>query len=192
MIKFHSVILFCLVNFNMLAQQELKVGELAPKFESVSHDGELIDLDSLLKKGPVVLFFYRGSWCPFCNKQMSELQDSLYLLKEKSAIVLAISPETDQSMNKIIDKTDAEFIFMSDTTYKIMNDYHVSFVLDESTRKKYKLFGLDVEEANGNDQFILAVPATYIIGKDGKIVFSYFEVNYKKRVSVKKLLSILN
>lgn len=169
----------------------LKVGEMAPLINAIDHSGTPVHLDSLLKNGPLVVFFYRGSWCPYCNKQMSELQDSLYLLKEKNATVLAISPETNKSMNKIINKSEAEFIFVSDTTYAIMNAYKVSFKVDDKTLIKYKSFGINIEKSNGNNDNILPVPATYVIGKDGIIKLAYFDTNYKKRVTIKQVLTAL-
>lgn len=172
-------------------QQGLKTGDKAPQFEAKSHSGETIKLSSLLEKGAVVLFFYRGAWCPYCKRQMSELQDSVQLLTTKGTTVLAISPETNESMTKMIEKAKANFTFISDSGYKIMDAYKVSFKLDKGTVKKYKLFGLNIEKANGNEDDILPVPATYVIGNDGIIKYVFFNTDYKKRASVKEILTYL-
>lgn len=171
--------------------QGLKIGDKAPLFEAKSHSGEAIKLYSLLEKGPVVLFFYRGAWCPYCNKQISELQDSLKYIYEKGASVIAVTPEINTSISKTMEKTHATFPIIHDEEYKIMNAYKVSFKVDEGTIKKYKFFGLDVEKANGNEDDILPVPATYIIGKDGTIKYAFFNTDYKKRASVKEILTHL-
>lgn len=174
------------------AQPEaLKIGDMAPLFETKNHNGQLIKLDLLLQNGPVVLFFYRGSWCPYCNRQMSDLQDSVHLITAKGATVLAVSPETNESMSKIIEKSKADFTFISDSGYKIMDAYKVSFKLDEGTVKKYKFFGLNIEKANGNEDDILPVPATYVIGTDGTIKYVFFNTDYKKRASVNEILNHL-
>lgn len=177
---------------NIQEPESLKVGEKAPDFNAIDHSGNRVVLDSMLKKGPVVLFFYRGSWCPYCNRQIAELQDSLHLITEKGAAVLAISPETNESMNNIISKSKAKFTFISDTSYAIMNAYKVSFKVDEKILTRYKLAGIDIEKSNGNNDHILPVPATYIIGTDKLIKFAYFNTDYKKRVNIKQLLTALD
>lgn len=186
------ITIFSVFGFTLVQEQQaLKVGEKAPSFSAIDHSGNNIVLDSLLKKGPVVLFFYRGSWCPYCNRQMAELQDSLHFITDKGASVIAVSPETNKSMEKIIKKSGASFTFISDTIYTIMNAYNVSFKVEDATLKKYKLVGIDIEESNGNSDHILPVPATYVIGKDGSIKLSYFNKDYKKRVSIKQIITAL-
>ena len=171
--------------------QGLKTGDKAPLFEAKSHSGDTIKLSSVLENGPVVLFFYRGAWCPYCNRQISELQDSLKYIYEKGASVIAVTPEIDTSISKTIGKTHAVFPIIHDEKYKIMNDYNVSFKVDNGTVTKYKLWGINLEKANGNEDNILPVPATYVIGKDGIIKYAFFNTDYKKRASVKDILSHL-
>lgn len=171
--------------------QSLKAGDQAPLFESKANNGETINLSTLLKKGPVVLFFYRGAWCPYCNKHISELQDSIHLIKEKGASVIGISPEIETSIIKTIEKTHATFPLIHDEEYKIMNAYKVAFKVDEKTIEQYKKWSIDIESANGNTDFILPVPATYVIGKDGIIKFVHFNPDYKQRAKVKEILEHL-
>jgi len=188
-------LIFCFIIFcisQIFAQSALKVGNNAFLFSSVDQYGKVVDLKTELKKGPVVLFFYRGSWCPYCNKQMAELEDSISLIRAKGATVIAVTPETKQSMKKIINKSKADFSIIHDEGYKIMNAYNVSFNVDSSTLAKYKSMNLLLSEANGTNDVKLPVPATYIIGTDGKIKYSYFDTNFRIRVSVAELLNNIN
>ena len=169
----------------------LKVGDKAPAFAAKDQDGRLISLKEALRRGPVVLLFYRGQWCPFCNKQLSHYSDSLALISEKGATVLAITPETAENVKKMIEKTKANFPVLEDEGLIIMKSYKVNFVVDEKTVTKYKGYGIDFATANGSNGANLPVPATYIIGKDGKIKYVFFNTDYRKRASVQDILDNL-
>lgn len=195
MLKFHFIILFCSLSFLLNAQIDslnyLKIGDKAPLFEIKNQNNQSIKLDSLLKQGKVVIVFYRGAWCPYCNKHMSHLQDSLNLILDKGASVIAVTPEVEASIEKTISKTKATFNIAHDSAYIIMKQYGVAFKVNESTVKKYKLFGIDLEESNGNKDNILPVPATFIINQNGTIEFIHFDENYKKRLSVNSIIKHL-
>lgn len=169
----------------------LKVGEMAPDFKVKDQSGDTLHLTELLKGSKVVLSFYRGAWCPYCNRQMAELQDSLQMILDKGATLIAISPELPESYNKMIAKTGATFSVVHDENYKVMKAYKTAFVVDKETVERYDKKGLDLKWANGNTDHILPVPATYIIGKDGVIDYIYFNTNYRKRATVKEILSHL-
>ncbi len=179
--------------FGKLSAQidSLKIGDKAPLFKAIDHNGDTISLREKLKSGKVVLVFYRGAWCPYCNKHMSHLQDSLNLILAKGASLIAITPEINQSIDKTVSKTKATFNIVYDSTYAIMKQYGTAFKVDAGTIVRYKLIGLDVEEANGNKDHILPVPATFIIGKDGIILWKHFDTNYKKRSTVKEIVEHL-
>lgn len=176
----------------VFAQTALKVGEKAPLFNAKDNSGKLIDLKKILKEHQsVVLFFYRGQWCPFCSKHIKNLQDSLQVLTAKGAYVIGVSPENAASIDKTVAKTKASFSIISDRNYSIMKAYQVNYVMEPGLADKYKKGGLDVAMANGQVDYVLPVPATYIIGQDGKIKFAYFDKDYKKRPSVKVLEAAL-
>ncbi|KQC01763.1 peroxiredoxin-like family protein [Pedobacter sp. Hv1] len=176
----------------LFAQTALKVGEKAPLFSAKDNNGKLIDLKKVLKEHQsVVLFFYRGQWCPFCSKHIKNLQDSLQVLTAKGAYVIGVSPENAAGIDKTIAKTKASFSIISDRDYGIMKAYQVNYAMEPGLADKYKKGGLDVALANGQVDYVLPVPATYIIGRDGKIKFAYFDKDYKKRPSVKLLEAAL-
>lgn len=169
----------------------LKVGDQAPLFTGVDNNGKSFSLESALKKGDVVLMFYRGQWCPFCNKQMSQMNDSLSMITSKGATVVAISPEIQENVTKTIQKTKASFPVISDEQMKIMKYYKVNFPVPQATIDRYKNFGIDFSVANGANGANLPVPATYVIGKNGKIKYVFFNPDYRKRASVQEIVSYL-
>jgi peroxiredoxin len=188
-----SIVLFSFIGIATFSQNAkgLKVGDKAPQFVGVDQAGKKVNLQEILKNGDAVLVFYRGQWCPYCNKQLSHLNDSLGLITAKGATVISITPETNDNIKKTIEKTKAIFSIIEDKGLAIMNNYKVSFAVDENTITKYKKYGIDFEKANGANGANLPVPATYIIGKDGKIKYAFFNPDYSKRTSVKDIVDNL-
>lgn len=179
-------------SMHVMAQTGLKVGDTAPAFTAKDNSGKTVDLKALLKQNKsIVLFFYRGQWCPYCNKQMQHIQDSLQLLTGKNAYVIGVTPETSENIVKTIAKTKATYSIVQDKGYGIMKSYGVNYVMDEPTVTKYKGYGLDMTKANGNADNVLPVPATYVINSAGKIAFVHFDKDYSKRASVKDILAVL-
>ncbi len=173
------------------APEGLFIASKAPDFKAKDQYGTEIRLKDLLKKGKVVLVFYRGNWCPYCNKALSRLQDSLQLIKDKGATLLAVSPEKAEGISKTTEKTNAEFSVLHDEDLKIMKAYDVAFEVPENTITRYKNAGLDIEKNNGENGRYLPVPAVYIIDQESTIRYRFFETDYKKRPSVQELLDNL-
>lgn len=186
-----------IVSFFSFAQREtvypegLKVGDDAPAFTAKDQDGKIISLKKALEKGPVVMLFYRGQWCPYCNMELSHFTDSASMIKDKGAMILAVTPETGENVKKTIEKTKASFPVLEDEGMAIMKSYKVNFAVDEKTVEKYKGYGIDFDKANGSNGANLPVPATYIIGTDGKIKYVFFNTDYRKRTSVQEILNNL-
>lgn len=185
---------FLISVFSVTAQADLKglnINDNAPDFTAVDQNGKEFNLKSQLKKGAVVIVFYRGQWCPYCNKQLKQLEDSLSMILAKGASVVAITPEKPENVAKTITKTKATYPVLFDDGLKIMKSYDVLFKVDDITIERYKKFGIDFAEANGTiNGANLPVPAVYII-KDGKVIFRYFDVDYKKRAYVVDILKYL-
>jgi len=165
----------------------------APDFKAKDLTGETVSLKDLRRKGPVVIIFYRGNWCPYCNKELSHLQDSLQLIKDKGASLVAITPETQEGIIKTAEKTKAQFPIIWDEDLKIMKGYDVAFKVDEKTVARYKNFDIDLAATNNQkpDDVYLPVPAVYIVDKEGNVTYRYFEPDYKKQVPVKEILKNL-
>lgn len=182
------------IPFITLAQQMLNglnVNEKAPVFSAKDQFGNLFNLVEQLKKGPIVMVFYRGEWCPYCNRQLKGLQDSLPFIIQKGANLVAVSPEQHTSILKTVKKTNASYPILFDDELKIMKSYHVAFKVDEVTIERYKNFGIDFNAVNGSNGATLPVPTVYIISKDGTITFKHYDPDYKKRISVKEILANL-
>ena len=185
-------IIFCsLKSYAQPYPKGLNVNDKAPNFIATDQKGEKINLRKQLKKGNVVLVFYRGQWCPYCNKQLKQLEDSIGFIKDKGATVLAITPEVAENISKTIGKTKASYSILYDEGLKIMNAYKVAFQVEAKTVEKYKGYGIDFLKANGTNGASLPVPAVYIVNKRGIIIYRFFEVDYTKRSSVKDILDHL-
>jgi peroxiredoxin len=145
----------------------------------------------LLEKGPVVLMFYRGYWCPYCNRQLQQFQDSLQLINELGGTVVAVTPESVESINKTVEKTNVQFRIIHDNQLSIMKAYDVAFTPEEDVLTRYKKKGMDLNQINSDNGENLPVPATYIINQEGKIIYAFFDPDYKKRATVAKILKNL-
>lgn len=178
-----------LLSVQVLAQTGLKEGVKAPEFFATDNAGQKIDLKHILKThSAVVLFFYRGQWCPYCNRYIQRLQDSLQLLVDKGAYVIGVTPETPANIARTVEKTHASFSIIQDKGYRIMKNYQVNYVVDDTMVSKLNKHGVDLEANNGNKDHVLPVPATYIIDPSGKIIFVHFDKDYTHRPSIKTLL----
>lgn len=169
----------------------LPVGSKAPTFSGKDQYGRTITLEQLQSKGPVILLFYRGYWCPYCNRQLKQLQDSLVLLKNRNAQIVAISPESANHVSSTIDKTGADFSIISDVDNQIMRKFNVLYDVDAHTIGRLKAIGVDLTTVNASKSAVLPVPAVYIINQNGIITYAFFDTNYRNRPSVKTLLENL-
>ena len=188
-----SVALF-IATITVTAQDKpkgLNVNDKAPTFTAKNQAGKTISLKEQLKSGAVVLIFYRGQWCPYCNKQLKRLEDSLSLITAKGATLIAVTPEKQENINKTIEKTKATYSILFDDGLKIMKSYDVAYTVDDKTVEKYKGYGIDFNEVNGSNGANLPVPAVYVINKEGVIVYKYFDVDYRNRASVQDILDHL-
>lgn len=170
----------------------LETGADASLFEAKDLSGDPVDLKAELEKGPVVLVFYRGEWCPICTKHLSNMQDSLKYITDKGAQVFAISPENQTRAAKTRDNTRAEFQLIFDDGYAISDAYGVTFTPTDEERDKYNSYlDADLENAHSDGRTDLPIPATYVISQDGTIVWRQFNPDYKVRASVADILEQL-
>lgn len=183
------------IQYNLPAQEKpegLFINSRAPDFKTIDQYGQEIRLKDVLKDSLVVLIFYRGQWDPYCNKQLRKLEDSLQLIKDKGARLIAVCPEKPEFISKTIEKTKASYPLLYDNEMKIMKAYGVAFQVDEKTVSRYKNADIDLAAANGQKtKVFLPVPATYVISKEGTILYRHFDADYKKRPSVQEIISNL-
>ena len=181
---------------NMLELEELQgleIGVIAPNFEAVNQNGQRIHLDSVLKDGPLVVVFYRGQWCPFCNKQLDAFQDSLALVSAFGAKVVALSPEQPTYLKAMESRLELSYDLLYDEGYNIASDYGLLFDPGVALRNRYNTFlDANLKEAHQDDRGFLPIPATFIIDRDRRIVWKQFDPNYKSRSSVLEILAVLS
>lgn len=184
----------CLGGSQLLAQEEpfaLKIEEIAPNFTAKDQDGQTVELYKILEKSPVVLMFYRGAWCPYCNKQLSEIQDSLKFINEKDGVVIAVTPEQPRSIQETIKKTNASFKIIHDKDLKVMKAYHVKYTLSDAMLENFGRASRSILDANKDNGPNLPVPATYIIGQDKKVLYAFFDPDHTKRATIGNILKNL-
>ncbi|MFV2058504.1 MAG: peroxiredoxin-like family protein [Thiohalomonadales bacterium] len=173
--------------FEALAQSEvaknaLNTGEKAIDFTLSNATGVKISLSTLLDKGPVVLSFYRGGWCPFCNLEFKALHDKLPRMKELGATLIGVSPETPDTSTITVENHKLEFEVLSDIGNKIADAYGLVMTLSESMRPHYQEWGFDLPKFNGDDSYQLPVPATYIIDSNGVVTACFINKDYTQRM----------
>ena len=185
--------LFLLISFSAQAQkpEPLFIGQKAPNFKALDQYEKPVSLKERLKNGPVILVFYRGQWCPHCNRHMSQIQDSLQMIIDAGASVIVITPEKGEKIKKTMQKTGASFSILYDESHRIMDKYRVTFKQQGWRRFVYSFAGISINRASGNKDAVLPVPATYIIATDGTVFSSHFNEDFTERMQVKKMLEVL-
>ncbi|MBN3811321.1 peroxiredoxin-like family protein [Paraburkholderia sp. Ac-20347] len=165
-----------------VADNALKVGADAPSFELRDAYGNVVRLDDLLKDGPVVLTFYRGQWCPFCNLTLAALQLEFAEISRAGATLVAVSPQTQSATLQTIQTLQTSFPVLSDEGNKVAREFGLSFSLPDAVRPVYHALGADLPTSNGDDSYTLPLAATYIIGRNKKIKYAFVEADYTQRM----------
>jgi peroxiredoxin len=167
----------------------LKPGDKAPDFVAYDQTGKQVELNKLLEKGPVVLFFYRGKWSADCSRYLNDYQDSLNMIVGQGFTVVAVTPESIENVEQTVKFHKLTFTVLYDCQEKIMEDYDVMFTVTKDYQSKIlKDFSTSIAENNGRDVAHLPVPATYIINRDGIIVAVQFDPDFHMRASVQWIL----
>lgn len=169
----------------------IKVGEKAPDFTLKNAFGEEISLKDELKKGPVVLVFYRGAWCPFCNMHLHALQKSLPQFKKYGAQLITITPQTPDKSAQQIGKDGYPFQVLSDLDSQVMKDYQLYFELPDDLVAVYKSHDLDIEAFNGPGRNVLPVPGSFVIDKNGVVRAMQARTDYTLRMEPATIIEAL-
>jgi peroxiredoxin len=170
----------------------LPVGVTAPNFQAIDADSVTFELTEALKTGPVVVIFYRGQWCPICNKHLGAVQDSLKLITDRGATVVAVSPQKPEYLDKMAKKSGAAFRLLYDEGYAVADAYDVTFTPGKKQLFMYNtLLNGNLKEAHSDDSQRLPIPATYIISSKGDIVWRQFDPDYHNRSTVQEILENL-
>ena len=168
-----------------------KVGASLPDFALPDVHGKKVKLSELLAKGPVVLAFYRGGWCPFCNLQLRAYQKILPQIRSLGASLVAISPTTPDNSLSFAEKAELTFPVLSDVGNNVARAYGLTFKLSDGLQKLQSGFGNPIPKFNGDESWELPVPATFVADRHGVVRFAHFDPNWTKRVEPATILSAL-
>lgn len=170
----------------------IQVGQKAPHFALPNQENKSIALEALLSQGPVVVTFYRGDWCPYCNLQLRALQARIVDIQKLGATLVAISPQVpDGSLTKS-EISEMPFTVLSDQDAKVASAYGVAwkvpeFLIDHMRNDRH----LDLDTINNGDGSILPIPATFIIGTNGIVTWNYVNVDYRTRSEPQEIIDAL-
>ncbi len=169
----------------------LNVGDKMPSFKLTDANNKTVSSDDLLKQGNIVLVFYRGAWCPYCNLYLKNLQKNLEQFKANGGVLAAISVENpDNSMN-VSKKNELNFTVLSDPQLETARQFKIVYQLTPETDEKYKSYGVDLVKLNETETPELPLSATYIVNQKGEIVYAFLERDYTKRAEPEKIIEVL-
>jgi len=169
----------------------IKTGDQFPDFTLPNAKGKEVSLEKLLNEGRVVLTFYRGGWCPYCNIALKALQNTIPEIKAKGAQLIAITPETPDNSLTTQEKNELDFEVLTSENNELARSLGLVYELPENLVTLYNKFGIDLIQSQGNEANELPIAATYIIGQDGKVTYHYLAEDYKLRADPLDIIAAL-
>ncbi|GGD85544.1 peroxiredoxin-like family protein [Paenibacillus nasutitermitis] len=169
----------------------LQVGDIAPDFTLMDALGREINLTEEIAKGPVILIFYRGGWCPFCNLQLRAFQEVLPQFQELGASLIAVSPQSPDNTLSQQEKEELSFLVTSDTDGCVASQYHVLYEVSGSLKGMYEKLEINLAEYNATDRWFLPVSATYVIDSNAMIRYAHVDPNFMRMLEPEKILQVL-
>jgi peroxiredoxin len=170
------------------AQRALRAGDLAPAFTLPDADGNVVSSRVLLARGPLIVSFYRGIWCPYCNMELQALQESLESFEAEGASLVAISPQTRPNSRKSMRQNGLDFPILSDAGNEVAAAFGIRFRMPDALIDVYKGLKNDLPMINGDDSWTLPMPSRFVIGQDGVIRYAEVNPDYTQRPEPSDLL----
>ena len=174
-----------------LAGRALKTGDRAPSFELPDGDGMLWRSEELLRSGPLVIVFYRGRWCAYCNAQLAALQEIHQQIAEAGASLVAISPQTQKHSYMTRDMHKLRFPVLSDQGNPVARKFGLVYRLSAELQTMYESIMTKLPGYNGDQSWELPLAATYVVRPDGKIFWSRIDADWRKRPEPGELLQVV-
>jgi len=176
-----------------ILERAIKKGDKAPDFTLPNAVGESVSLYAELEKGPVILTWYRGSWCPYCNLQLHDYQKSLDTIAAAGAQLIAVSPELPDSALSWKEKEELVFAVLSDLGNKVGHEYGIVYRIPDGISAGYVAGGRnDLTEYNGDDSLELPLAVTYVIDSDGTVAYSFVDPDYRKRAETSEVVEVVS
>jgi peroxiredoxin len=177
---------------NGIAKRAMKTGSRAPAIVLGNAKGDTVDVGALLKDGPVIVTFYRGGWCPYCNLELRAFQQVLPDIKAAGASLVAISPEKPDDTLSTAEKNALTFEVLSDVGQKVGRAFGLVYEFSDELKSAYKGFGLDIPGKNGvGEEWALPISATYVIDRDGVIIYAHTDADYRDRADPRDILELV-
>ncbi len=187
------IITFISINsFSQINNEHLKVGEKAPLINGVDQFGKTVDSKEILEEKKILVVFYRGNWCPYCRKHLKSLQENLEDLQKRGVFVMVVTPEKVEKTLETSKKIEATFSILHDVDDIIMNNYKVAYKVNDQNVTSY--FGFTqrkIAEYNAENNNTLPVPATYLIDKNGRIIYVHYDPDHHERSDFKEIIKLL-
>ena len=172
-----------------IESRALKLGDQAPDLSLPDALAKPVKLGDLWRRGPLVVIFYRGGWCPYCNLELKAWQARLTELKHMGAALVAISPQTPDNSLSTAEKNELAFPVLSDSALQAAEAFGIVFELAPQLVDLYARVGNDLPLLNGNGRWVLPLPATYVIDRDGQITYSHVEADCRERAEPADVLA---
>jgi len=173
------------------AKNALNVGAKMPAFSLKDANGKIVESRDLLKGGNLVVVFYRGAWCPFCNLYLRNLQKNMPQIKAAGGNLVAISVENPDNSLNVAKKNELDFTVLSDPNLTLARKFGIVYQMPKETDELYKSRGLDIAKHNAMEKAELPLSATYVVNRKGEIVYSFLEADYKKRAEPQTIIETL-
>lgn len=174
-----------------IEKSSIQIGEQIPEFSLPNVYAKKVNSTEILKNGKIILAFYRGSWCPYCNLELKALQDNISRIKEKNAVLIAISPQSPDHSLAMVEKNNLEFEMLTDHNNDFAKKLGIVFQLQDFVLPYYQNLGIDLAIFNKNNENTLPVPAVFVVDENSKVLYKFLDVNYMNRVNVEELIQVL-
>jgi peroxiredoxin len=172
-------------------ERAVKVGDKAPAFTLKDSEGNVVSSSELIAKGPLIVSFYRGVWCPYCNIELQALQAALPQYEKLGASIVAISPQTQPNSRRAARENGLTFPILSDTKGEVSAAFGLRFKMPEYLAQHYRTAKIDLPAFNDDPDWTLPIPSRYVIGKDGTVVYAEIDPDYTRRPEPEDLLPAL-
>lgn len=174
-----------------IEERILPVGALAPEFALKDSSGRLVKSADLLTLGPLVIKFFRGRWCPYCITEIEAWRDLYGQIRERGALLVAISPETQRQSDFAVQQHGIQFPLLQDPEAKLAEQFGLVYTLPEYYRQYLKSVLVNLPFLNGESSWRLPIPATYVLGQDGRVLFAEAHADFRVRPEPADVMAVL-
>ncbi|NND85128.1 MAG: AhpC/TSA family protein [Acidimicrobiia bacterium] len=173
-----------------ILETALRTDDRAPDFTLPDHRGNAVSFSGLLVDGPVVLSFYRGSWCPFCNLELRALQAALADAEAAGVTLVALSPNTPDTSLELVNVAELTFPVLSDVGSEVAAAFNLVYEMAPEQEAYYRKINRDVGAMNGSERWLLPVPATYVIDRERTIRYHFVDLNHRVRAEPSEVIEV--